>query len=152
MQGASPFTLSSPSSADRRVPVTLSSPSPADRRVAERREPYDGKPYLPTDPAERKGLPICTGVLDYFPLALLEVARVSKAGNDQHNPGEPLHHARGKSMDQADTAIRHIMERGGKDVDGQYHLAKAAWRILADLQIDLERERGLPIARGASEA
>ena len=44
---------------------------------------------LPTDPAARKATPIATGVLDYFPLALAEIARVSKAGNDQHNPGQP---------------------------------------------------------------
>lgn len=113
--------------------------------------PYGGEPYLPTDPAERKELPIVTGCLDYFPLALLEVSRVSRAGNAQHNPGQPLHWARGKSMDQADTAVRHIMERGGVDTDGQRHLAKAAWRILADLQIEMERERGLPISRGSTE-
>lgn len=116
------------------------------------RRPYGGEPYLPTDPATRKGMPIVSGVLDYFPLALLEVAKVSKAGNDQHNPGEPLHWARGKSMDQADTAVRHIMERGGVDTDGQRHLAKAAWRILADLQIEMEREQGLPESRGCTAA
>src|SRR5262245_824442 len=44
---------------------------------------------LPTDPAERKNVPIITGCVDYFPLALAEVARISKAGNDQHNPGQP---------------------------------------------------------------
>ena len=108
-----------------------------------------GKPYLPTDATERKALPIVSGVLDYFPLALLEVARVSVAGNAQHNPGEPLHWARGKSTDQADTTVRHIMERGGKDTDGQYHLAKAIWRLCADLQIEIEQERGLPPSRGA---
>ena len=40
---------------------------------------------LPTDAKERKNLPIASGVLDYFPKALAEVARVSKVGNDQHN-------------------------------------------------------------------
>jgi hypothetical protein len=89
-------------------------------------------------------------VLDYFPLALLEVAKVSKAGNDQHNPGQPLHWARGKSMDQADTTIRHVMERGGIDTDGNRHLAKAAWRILADLQIEMEQALGLPPSRGSA--
>ena len=113
---------------------------------------YDGKPYLPTDPAERKAAPICTGVLDYFPLALLEVARVSKIGNDQHNPGEPLHWARGKSTDQADTIIRHIMERGTVDTDGVRHLAKAAWRCLAALQLEMEDALGLPISRGSRGA
>lgn len=110
------------------------------------------QPYLPTDPKERKALPICTGVLDYFPLALAEVARVSKAGNDQHNPGEPLHWARGKSMDNADTIVRHLMERGSLDTDGQRHTAKAAWRILALLQLEMEEALGLPISRGSTAA
>jgi hypothetical protein len=109
-----------------------------------------GKPYLPTDAAARKGLPIVTGVLDYFPLALLEVARVSVEGNRQHNgPNSPLHWARGKSMDQADTTVRHVMERGGKDIDGCYHTAKAIWRLCADLEIEIEEERGLPPSRGS---
>jgi hypothetical protein len=134
------------------------SSAPLPLKVAGQSKAPEPKPYLPTDSAERKGLPIVSGCLDYFPLALLEVARVSVSGNNQHNPGEPLHWARGKSMDQADTAVRHVMERDWKDADGQYHLAKdgddqyhlakAAWRILADLQIGLERERGLPPARG----
>ena len=111
----------------------------------------DSKPYLPTDPKERKGLPICTGVLDYFPLALIEVAKVSKAGNVQHNgPDAPLHWARGKSMDQADTIVRHVMERGGVDTDGMRHMAKAAWRCLAELQLEMEEALGLPISRGST--
>jgi hypothetical protein len=49
---------------------------------------------LPIGASERKATPIATGVLDYFPLALAEVARVSRIGNDQHNPGQPLHWAK----------------------------------------------------------
>jgi hypothetical protein len=108
-----------------------------------------GKPYLPTDPAARKNYPIVTGFLDYFPLACLEVSAVSVAGNNQHNPGQPLHWARGKSGDQADTAVRHIMERGAQDVDGQYHMAKAIWRMMADFEIFLEEKRGLPPSRAS---
>ncbi len=103
---------------------------------------------LPTDAAERKGIPLCTGVLDYFTAALCEVARVSKAGNDQHNPGQELHWARGKSKDQADTLLRHLAERGKLDIDGQRHSAKVAWRALALLQEELEAE-GAPISRGS---
>lgn len=108
-----------------------------------------GKPVLPTDPTERKGIPVVSGVLDYFPAALAEVARVSKAGNDQHNPGQPLHWARGKSTDQADTLVRHLMERGTVDTDGMRHSAKLAWRALALLQIELEEAGLAPVARGA---
>lgn len=103
---------------------------------------------LPTDAKERKGIPIFTGCLDYFPNALAEVAKISKQGNDQHNPGEPLHWARGKSTDHADTCIRHLMERGTLDVDGTRHSAKAAWRALALLQQEME-DAGAPVSRGS---
>ena len=95
---------------------------------------------LPTDAQERKNLPIGTGVLDYFPLALAEIARVSKIGNDQHNPGEPLHWDRSKSKDESDALIRHFLERDKKDSDGTYHAAKMAWRALAYLEKLLEEE------------
>lgn len=65
---------------------------------------------LPTDSNERKGIPLYSGCYSYFPAALAGVAMHSKAGNDKHNPGEPLHHARGKSMDHADCIARHSMD------------------------------------------
>jgi hypothetical protein len=106
------------------------------------------RPALPTDAAKRKEIPLCTGVLDYFTSALCEVAKVSKVGNDQHNPGEELHWARGKSGDQADTILRHLAERGKIDTDGMRHSAKACWRMLALLQLELEAE-GAPMSRGS---
>ncbi len=69
---------------------------------------------------------------------LAEIARVSKVGNDQHNPGQPLHWDRTKSLDHADCLVRHLMDRGTIDSDGQRHSAKAAWRALALLQTELE--------------
>lgn len=105
---------------------------------------------LPTDDAERKGLPITTGVLDYFPNALAEVAKVSKAGNDKHNPGQPLHWSRHKSTDQADALCRHLMERGGIDEGtGVRHSAQLAWRALALLEEELIAEGATP-GRGTS--
>ena len=95
-------------------------------------------PNLPTDAKARKNLPIATGVLDYFPDALAAVAEVSRLGNEQHNPGQPLHWSRGKSTDQADTLIRHFLERGTRDTDGTLHSAKVAWRALALLQLEIE--------------
>ena len=98
---------------------------------------------LTTDKQARKETPIFSGVISYFPHSLAAVARVSWAGNEQHNPGEPLHWARGKSDDHLDAAVRHITDYalGVKiDTDGENHLAKAAWRILAKLQLD-EEER-----------
>lgn len=103
---------------------------------------------LPVEAHARKNIPLASGVLDYFPSALIEVAKVSKAGNDQHNPGEPLHWAQDKSTDHADTLMRHFVERGTVDTDGQRHSAKLAWRALALLQMELQNE-GYPKARGA---
>ncbi len=103
---------------------------------------------LPRDAADRKKIPLASGVLDYFTSALIEVAKVSQAGNDQHNPGEPLHWSRGKSMDHADTMMRHFVERGTFDTDKVRHSAKMVWRALAILQMELEAA-GAPKARGA---
>lgn len=99
------------------------------------------QPALPTVAADRKALPIATGVLDYFPLALIEVAKTSKAGNDQHNPGQPLHWAKHLSTDHADSLMRHLLERGTIDTDGIRHTAKVAWRALALLQTELENDQ-----------
>jgi Domain of unknown function (DUF5664) len=87
--------------------------------------------------AYRKGGPIATGVMAYFPKALDLVARISKAGNDQHNPGEPMHWAREKSTDEADALARHLgdyLNGNDFDTDDQPHLAKVAWRALALLE------------------
>lgn len=106
------------------------------------------KTALPTEAAERKAVPLCTGVFDYFPAALAEVAKVSKAGNDQHNPGQPMHWARHKSTDQADCIARHLLDRGNRDSDGMLHSAKLAWRALALLQQELE-DNGAPVSRAS---
>ena len=95
---------------------------------------------LPTDPKARKAVPIATGVLDYFPLAIAAVAACSQKGNDQHNPGQPLHWDRAKSTDESDALIRHFLERGTIDSDGIRHSAKVAWRALALLQKEIEAD------------
>lgn len=103
---------------------------------------------IDTDSATRKTFPMAAGLLDYFPDALAEVAKVSFLGNQKHNPGEPMHHARGKSMDHADCIVRHLVGRGG--FDGELRESAAlAWRALALLQEELEAEFGLPLPRGA---
>jgi hypothetical protein len=108
---------------------------------------------LPSDYDARKAIPVFDGFLMYFPDAAAAVARVSQIGNDQHNPGEPLHWARGKSMDQFNTAVRHLMDHGAGsryDNDGGRHLAKAAWRVLAALQLDIEKEQACLAATTSS--
>lgn len=90
--------------------------------------------------AERKAEPIHSGVMLYFPDALAAVARVSKAGNDKHNPGEPLHWSRGKSADQMDCAARHSLTPAKIDADtGEVEAAAMVWRGLAELQLIEER-------------
>jgi hypothetical protein len=96
---------------------------------------------LSTNAAERKEMPIARGVLGYFPDAIAEVAHVSFVGNQQHNPGQPMHWAKGKSTDHADCLVRHLIEAGTIDTDGLRHSAKVAWRALALLQTEIENER-----------
>jgi hypothetical protein len=94
-------------------------------------------------------------------------------GNRKHNPGEPMHHARGKSMDHAECIQRHQIDRhenGGYEPiqldkegkptnlwrtlpDGRQvgppQVAYTAWRALAQLQEWLEANEGAPLAPGA---
>ena len=95
---------------------------------------------LPTDSKARKEYPVASGVFDYFPDALVAIAHVSYVGNQKHNPGQPLHWARGKSDDHADCLLRHFKDRG--KMDGKVrHSAEMAWRALAILQLELEAEQ-----------
>jgi len=87
----------------------------------------------------RKETPIFTGVLNYFPDAIREVARCSYAGQQQHNPDKPLAWDRSKSGDELDALSRHLLEAGTIDTDGIRHSAKVAWRALANLQKELEK-------------
>lgn len=114
-------------------------------------DPLEEKP-LPDDSLARKQVPMATGLLDYFPDALAAVAHVSYLGNQKHNPGQPTHWARGKSMDHADCIVRHLAERGFKDPAGVRHSAQMAWRALALLQEELEQEFDLPMSRGSRQS
>lgn len=114
---------------------------------------------LPTDSAVRKDVPLYSGCYTYFPAALAGVAMHSKAGNDKHNPGEPLHHARGKSMDHADCIARHSMDIAdfmarqvvwtAKEQEEILTEANAmCWRALA-LSQELHEKFGAPLAPAA---
>lgn len=109
----------------------------------------DVLPIPVTDSTTRKATPIWSGVLRYFPDALAAVARLSKAGNDKHNPGEPLHWSRDKSNDHGDCLVRHQLTPDMIDPEtGELHATAVAWRALAQLQL-LEEARVLkpPAAR-----
>ena len=90
---------------------------------------------------KRKEQPLFSGCFAYFPDALIAIAEVSFLGNQWHNPGQPLHWDRSKSMDQHDALLRHLTGAGTIDTDGVRHSAKVAWRALAALQLEIEATR-----------
>ncbi len=130
------------------------------------------KNTLPTESEHRKEYPLYSGCLAYFPAALAGVARHSKEGNDKHNPGQPLHHSRGKSGDHADCIMRHLVDLGDLLAHHQSYLVMAAtdkqpagyvrykqqdildevsalaWRALA-LSQELHERFGAPLAPSA---
>lgn len=104
---------------------------------------------LPEDDETRRDYPLADGLLDYFPNALAEVAKISKLAGDKHHPGEDLHWERSKSTDHRNKIIRHLIDSGKKDKDGNRHSGALAWRALALLQEELEAEFGYPTPRNA---
>lgn len=94
---------------------------------------------LPSDAKARKDIPIFSGFLKYFPKTAAAIAKLSVVGNEQHNPGEPLHWARDKSTDQHDTLARHLLEVGTLDHDRVPHDVKVAWRACAGCEEYLEQ-------------
>lgn len=93
---------------------------------------------LPESSEDRKKVPLAS-IFDFFPLAMVELAKCIYVGNEKHNQGNPIQWQREKSDDHSDCLLRHFMERGYTDTDGIQHSAKVAWRALAILQLELER-------------
>lgn len=111
------------------VPVVVP-PRPAKRNTA-----------LPLDSGERKNFPLFSGLLAYFPAALAQVSNHSKEGNDKHNPGLPLQHARGVSGDHADCILRHLVDAAEYPAGSPQRveeLRALCWRGLALLQEECE--------------
>ena len=94
---------------------------------------------MPKTAAERKEIPLFSGLLKYFPRGLQAVANCSHKGNEQHNPGEKLHWDREKSTDHEDCLLRHLLDGGTMDTDRVLHSTKVAWRALAILELELEK-------------
>lgn len=94
--------------------------------------------------AERKECAVSRGFFAYFPDATAIVARHSVRMNEKHNPGQPVHWARGKSTDQPDCEARHLIatsvDPDVKDADGAHEMVCKAWRAMADLQEWIERK------------
>ncbi len=116
------------------------------------------KMTLPTDSNERKNYPLFRGCLRYFPAALAGIARISKLGNDKHNLGQEMHHARGKSGDHGDCILRHLVDvedllaksTGAQQEEILNEVSQMAWRALAFSQ-ELHERFGAPLAPGAKE-
>lgn len=104
---------------------------------------------LPEDAEKRNEYPIAEGCLDYFPNAIAEVARLSYLATKQHHPDKPMHWDRSKSTNHRDKILRHVIDSGSVDDKGIRHSVMVAWRALALLQEELEREEGYPLARAA---
>ena len=103
-----------------------------------------------TEAQRRKQIPIYSGLLKYFPLAIEAVAHLSFVGNEQHHPGTPLHWDMNKSSDEPDALMRHLTDEAKfengllpeTDTDEILHLTKVAWRGLANLERKLRKNVG----------
>lgn len=112
-------------------------------------QPTDAPPFMSDDSEVRKKMPVASGVLAYFPDALMCVSWISRVGNEKHNPGEPLHWAKAKSFDEPDAEVRHMLDHlrglppdpGLEPLGHLGHLASKAWRALAHLQRECDRVR-----------
>lgn len=102
---------------------------------------------LPTDAKTRKGIPIFSGFLAYFPHAIAACAQLSLIANEQHSPGQPLHWAKDKSADETDALLRHstdmAIDETHRDPDGVLAAVKAFWRAGANLE--RMHDRGIDI-------
>jgi len=97
-----------------------------------------GTSIMPADSKARLDYPLCTGLLMYFPRACAAVARHSKRGNDQHNPGEKMHWAKEKSIGHGDQVVRHLIDGLSSwehdREEAEHHFAGMAWRSLELLE------------------
>lgn len=134
-------------------------PVPGDSTITIRTVDAQNRSF-PTDSQARKERPIMAGFLDYFPDAAMAVAEVSWLGDAKHNKDNTsgvVFWNRGKSGDEADAIVRHLLQRGQWDTlemrDGTKrrvrHSALAAWRAMANLQKEIEADLGLPPSRGS---
>jgi len=88
---------------------------------------------LPDNAEARKAIPIYTGFVKYFPNAIAAIAHHSLIGGMQHGQTpDTLHCDREKSTDELDALMRHIVEEDW---------VATAWRALANLEKQLEKER-----------
>ena len=99
---------------------------------------------FPEDQESRNAMPLFDGFMAYFPNAMAEVARLSHDATKQHHPDQPMHWDRSKSTDHKNKIVRHVVDAGKFDDKGHRHSTMVAWRAMALLQEELERDLGLP--------
>lgn len=109
-------------------------------RAATTKEREASKPIgLAGDSATRKDAPIYEGFVCYFPNAMANVAKLSKHGNDKHNPGQTLRWSFNLSNDHGNCIVRH-QASDPEAVDESYndpeilHATAVAWRAMAQLE------------------
>ena len=90
------------------------------------------------------------GLLDYFPNALAAVANLSWRATQQHHSDKPMHWDRSKSRDHRSKILRHLVDTGKFDDKGLRHSTMVAWRALALLQEELEKDEGYPMSRAST--
>lgn len=100
------------------------------------------------DDDKRDNYPLFDVLFGYFPAAMCELARWSKVGNEQHNPGEDLHWSREKSTDHRNKIMRHLMDYDQRESNGFYEAVPMLWRCAALVQELLEKD-GWPEGRNA---
>jgi hypothetical protein len=96
------------------------------------------------DSAGRKNVPLYEVMFGYFPDAMTALAIHSYNGNQKHNPGQSLHHARTKSMDHESCILRHLANWEGDDGPDDEAVA-LLWRAAALCQEKLERKHRLTV-------
>lgn len=93
-----------------------------------------GNGMLGDNDEDRKATRVYSGFIRYFPLAIAAVARHSHFGNEKYNPDKPLHWDRGKSPEEMDSLMRHVLEEDWVPM---------VWRALAHLQKQEEERLGI---------
>ena len=73
-------------------------------------------------------------IKEQFPLALIEVAKVSTFGIDKYGEGNWQHVATERYVD---ASMRHAVAKGTDDDTGLLHLAHEAWNVLAQLELEM---------------
>jgi len=86
---------------------------------------------FPEDDAERAKYPIGTFITEYFPNALAALAKHSWESNEKHNPGEPVHWAKDKSIGNIDRVFRHLIDN---------EKVHAAWRLLELIEREITKQ------------